>query len=107
TRFEDQDAVGVADGRQAVGDDERGAALHDLRERGLYFRFGRGVERARRLVENQNRRILQESARDRQALALASREQSAAFADRRGEAFLASVDEVERLRAGASVAHLR
>ena len=78
---EHQDAVGVADRGEAVGDHEGGAALHDLVERRLQLALGRGVERARRLVEDQDRRVLEERAGDRQALALAAGERAAALAD--------------------------
>src|SRR4051795_11870860 len=53
-----QNARGVANRRQPMGDDERGSPLHDLVESGIDFRFGNGVERAGRLIENQDWRIL-------------------------------------------------
>src|ERR1044072_1646556 len=40
-------------------DHERGAALHHLVEGGLHLALGGGVERARRLVEDQDRRGFQ------------------------------------------------
>ena len=55
------DAVGVADGGQAVGDHERGAALHQVRERLLHEPLGFGVERRGGLVEDQDRRVLEEA----------------------------------------------
>ena len=45
--------------------------------------LGLGVERRGRLVEDQDRRVLQHRARDRDALALAGRELRAALAERR------------------------
>ncbi len=48
---EHQDAVGVDHGRQPMGDDERGAALHDFVERALHQSLAFGIERAGRLVE--------------------------------------------------------
>ena len=57
--IEDENAIGVADGREPVGDHEGGAALHDLVERQLKLLLGRCVERAGRLVEDQDRRVLQ------------------------------------------------
>src|SRR3954465_12492452 len=71
---EDEDAVGVADRREPVRDDEGGAPLHDLLERELELALGRGVERARRLVEDQHRRVLEQRPGDREALALAAGE---------------------------------
>src|SRR2546423_12580942 len=67
--LEHQDAGGVANGREAMGDHEGGASLHDLVERGLELRFRLGVERARSLVEDQDGRILEQRARNRQPLA--------------------------------------
>src|SRR5262249_16300870 len=71
--FEYQDAGGVADGSEPVRDHECGTALHDLVKRRLHLGFGQRVERAGGLVEDQDRRILQKRARDREALALAAR----------------------------------
>src|ERR1700738_1241540 len=69
---EHQDARGIANGREPVRDHEGGASLHHLVERGVNLGFGDGVERAGRLVEDQDRRILQQRARDRQPLPLAA-----------------------------------
>ena len=52
-------------------------------QRLLHPRLGRRVERAGRLVEDQDRRILQQRAGDRQALALAAGKRGAALADQR------------------------
>jgi hypothetical protein len=64
-----------------VRDGDHGLALHQrvkvLLDRRLDFR----IERRGRLVEHQDRRVLQEDPRDRDALALAARELHAAFAD--------------------------
>ncbi len=54
--FDHQDLIGAADGREPVGDDERRAALHQVREALLDQRFGFGVEAGRRLVENEDAR---------------------------------------------------
>jgi hypothetical protein len=74
--------------------------------------FGLGVERRGRLVENQDRRVLEQRAGNRQALALAAREQHAVLADLGVEALRQAVDELARVggfggfsivaRAGAS-----
>ena len=79
--LEDDDAVGALHGREAVRDDDRRAAAHRRFERGLDHPLAFGVERARRLVEQQQRRVLQHRARDRDALALAAREANAALAE--------------------------
>src|SRR4051812_14424613 len=103
---EAEDAVGVADGREPVRDDEGGAPLHDLLERELELALGRGVERARRLVEDQHRRVLEQRAGDREALALAAGERAPALADRGIEAVGLAVDEFERLGALERLDHL-
>src|SRR6185369_12017189 len=71
---DDDDAVGALDRREAVRDDEAGAPLHQPVERLLDQALGLGVERRRRLVEDQDRRVLVDRPGDRQALALAARE---------------------------------
>ena len=56
---------------------------HQRDERGLDQRLVVRVERAGRFVEDQDARILEQHARDRQPLALAARELVAALADDR------------------------
>ena len=103
---EDQDAVGVADRGEPVGDHEGRAPAHDLVEGGLQLAFGRRVEGRRRLVENQDRRVLEERAGDGQALALAARERAAALADDGVEAVRLAGDELDRLGAFERLDHL-
>ena len=52
-------------------------ALQGLLDAGLVF----GIDAGKRLVEDQDRRIFQERARDRQPLTLAAREAYSALAD--------------------------
>ena len=80
---EHQDAVAGQHGREPVRDHQRGAALHQPLERRLHQRLALGVERRGRLVEQQERRVAQDRARDRDALALAAGQRHAALADRR------------------------
>ena len=61
-------------------------------------RFALAVETRRRLVENENARIGEDRARDRDALALAAGELDAAFADDRVVALLEPVDELVAVR---------
>ena len=63
-------------------DDDGRAPLHQRRQRLLDQPLGLGVERTGRLVEQQDRRVLQDGARNRDALALAAGELVAALADR-------------------------
>src|SRR5690606_1976664 len=91
---EDEDAVGAADGREAVGDDERGAPLRQPVERLLHGPLALGVERARRLVEEEDGGVLQDGPRDGDPLALPARELHAPLADRRRVALGERRDEV-------------
>lgn len=92
-----QDAVGMADGRQAMGDDQRGSPVRQAQQRLLHRPFALIVERAGRLVEDQNLRILEEGAGDGDALALAARKLDAALADIGIIALGQSDDEVVRI----------
>ena len=76
----DDDPVRVAHRREAVRDDEGGAAAHQARMAPLDEALGFRIERARRLVEEQDRRVLEEGAGERDALALAAGEPAAAGA---------------------------
>src|SRR5882757_196137 len=78
---EDDDLVGIDDGRQAMGDHYRGAAAAHLFERALDFLLGAGVERAGRLVEQQDLRVLEDGTGDRHPLLRAAGQLQAALAD--------------------------
>ena len=69
-----EDGVGVADGGQPVRDHEARAVLHQLRHGLLDQHLGTRVDRAGRLVEDEDLRIGQERAGDRQQLLLALRD---------------------------------
>ena len=63
-----EDAVGLAHGGQAVGDDEHGSALADAREVFLDDALGFVIEGAGGLVEDQDARVGNERAGDGDAL---------------------------------------
>ena len=88
------DAVGPLYRRQAVGDDDGGATDHRGFERALHQALGFGVERAGGFVQQQQRRILEQGARDRDALALAARQAHPALAQERGIALRQALDEI-------------
>ena len=69
------------DGRQAVGDGDDRAPLHEAVELLLDRRLDLRIERAGRLVEHQDRRVLEDQPGDGDALALAAGELDAALAD--------------------------
>ena len=75
------DDVGVADGGEAMGDDEGGAVGHEPGEGASDRHLVDGIEMACGLVENEDRRILEESAGDGDALALASGKPGAALSE--------------------------
>lgn len=91
---EHQDLVDVGDGVQAVGDDDHGALAGELRDRGLDLRLVLGVGEGGGLVQDQDRRVLEDGTGDRDALALAAGQAVAALPDQRVVAVRQSADEV-------------
>ena len=79
--LEDQDQVRIPNGRQAVGNDEGGAALFQVFESHLHLGFGGGVQSAGGLVQDQNGRVFEQHPGDRQALALTAAQIGAALTD--------------------------
>ena len=77
------DHVGVLDGRKPVRDHEHRAPARQAGERRLHRALALVVQRARRLVEDDDRRVLEEHARDGDALFLPARQARAVLADRR------------------------
>src|SRR3954463_805827 len=80
---EDDDLVRVVHGREPVGGRDRRAPGGETVERLLHLPLRLRVERARRLVEDEDRRISQDRGRDRDPLFLATGEAVAALADDR------------------------
>src|SRR5207253_4991694 len=78
---EDEDRVGGEDGREAMRDHDRGAPGEKRPERGLDQLLGERVEVRGCLVEDQDRRALEDDAGNRQPLLLAAGEAVAALAD--------------------------
>src|SRR6185312_16986004 len=78
--FDHEDLLSGADGGEAMGDDERGAAAEQMGQALLNQRFGFGIEAAGGLVQNQDGRVGEQRARDREALALSAGEFDAALA---------------------------
>ena len=68
---DDEHLVSVADGAEAVGDDEAGAALHQAQQGFLDARFGAGIDAAGGFVKDQDAGVGQDGAGNRQHLALA------------------------------------
>ena len=81
-----QAAVGADHAGQAVRQDHA-AAFHQPVQRLLDQRLVLGVDRGQRLVQDQDGRVAQQRAGDRQALALSAGQLQPAFADAGGVAF--------------------
>ena len=95
---EHDDLVGERDRREAVGDDDRRPAAHRLAQAVADLRLGRRVDRGRRVVEDQDARVDDQRAGDRDPLALAAGERDPALADHRVVAVRQRLDELVRLR---------
>src|SRR5215216_3195563 len=67
---EDADEVRVADGRDAVRDDERGALAHHAAQAAQNLLLRVGVHGRERVVENEDARLTHDRARNRRALLL-------------------------------------
>ena len=68
------DAVGIPNGCQAMGNDDAGAALQQNPQRALDFQFGETVDIRRRLIQNQNFGIGDKGPRETQQLTLPDRQ---------------------------------
>src|SRR5262249_12503463 len=62
--LEDENLVGALDGRQAMGDDERGPSLAQRPEAVLNHRLAFAVEARRRLVQDEDARVGENRTRD-------------------------------------------
>src|SRR5499426_1864144 len=91
--LERDDAIRRPHGRKPVRDDENRPPLRDLFHVLLNDTLALIVEGARRLVEDQNARVGNERAGNRDALALAARAGRAALADDRVVAFAQAEEE--------------
>src|SRR3954470_9388370 len=91
---DDEDQVGVADRAQAMGDDDAGAPGEQRAERALDDALGARVDVGGRLVEDEDARIGEHRARERDQLPLPLAERAAAFAEQRLVAARQRGDEV-------------
>ena len=73
----------MRDGVQPVRDHDRGAPLAETLDRALHLPLGFGIERSGGFVEQDDRRVLEQRAGDRDALTLAAGDLQAVLADRR------------------------
>ena len=102
----DDDVIGVADGREAVGNDYAGASLHELVEGLLDGEFALGVEGAGGFVEYEDGRVFEYGACYAKALALPATEGDAAVADVGVVALRQLGDELVGMGDGGGVANV-
>ena len=69
--FQHENLIRAQHGRKPMRDDEARPVRHQMLERFLDQPLGRGVHARRRFIENEDRRILEQRARDRQPLLFA------------------------------------
>src|SRR6266568_772425 len=93
-----ENAIGVHDRLQTMGDHQRGAALAQAAHGILDLALGFAVERCGRLVEQDDGRVLDQGARDRDPLALAAGRLQAMLADRSVVASRKAHDEIVGVR---------
>src|SRR6266852_8197215 len=91
---EDEDAISMLNGAEAVRDDERGAAAEEAVEGVADLRFGLGVDAGGGFIQDEKARIVRESAGEINELALTDGERGAAFVDAGADAFRERFDEI-------------
>src|SRR6185295_19400989 len=89
--------VALLDGGEAMRDDDDGLVAVQGGDGLHHAALGRGVERARRLVEHQHGGVVVQGARDADSLALPARKSDAALAYECIQAFWQAVDELIQL----------
>ena len=87
------DPLELLDGGETMRDHDGRSAGHEILQPDLHKPLILGVERTGRFVEQEKRRVTQDGARDRNALALAARQCHAALADQRVVALRQALDE--------------
>ena len=74
-------AIGIGNRREAVRNDKCGAVFTQAVERAFDLRFCFAIERARRFIQNEDRRILENGPGNRKPLAFAARQRRAALSN--------------------------
>src|SRR3989441_10790241 len=103
----DDDLVRAHDRREAMGDDDGRRTLDHAVDRPLHEALRLAVERARGLVQDQDRGVRDDRAGDRHALALAARKANPPIADHRVVSAGQRHDEVVRVRDLRGVENVR
>ena len=81
TMFHHHDQIGIGNGGQAVRNGDHRPPLPHFTQRILNVALGLGVQRARRLVQNQDAGVLQQGPRDADPLLFSARQFQPAFTD--------------------------
>ena len=105
TLLEHQDLVCAPYGGQTVSDDERRSSFSQRTKAVLNQSLALAVETRSRFIENENRRIREDRARDTEPLALPARELDATFTDDRVVLLLERIDEGIDMRDAAHLDH--
>ncbi len=93
--IQNEDAVGPADGGEAMGHDEAGTVAHEPFQRALQACLGDGVDAGGGFVENEDGRIGQHGAGEADDLPLPEGEPGTTLAHHRVEALRHRLDEIE------------
>src|SRR5207244_5135313 len=101
----DEDLLGAADGGEAVRNNKRGAAAHQVAQAFLNQRLGFRVQARSGFVQDEDARIGENGARDGNALLLAAGKPYAALTDHRVVFFLKGFGELIDARDAASGEH--
>ena len=97
TLIKHDDAVGLQHGGETMGDDDSGAVGHQAIQCQLHQALGFRIERARRLVQQQQRGIPQDGPGDGDALALAAGQAHATLAEIGIEPLWQAIQEFGRM----------
>ncbi len=101
-----QDLVHVLQSHQAVGDEQGGPVLHQPEQGIQHFLLRQRVEICRGLIQDEDRRLLQQSPGDRQPLAFTAAQARSLLADEGLVALGQAGDEVVDVRRPGSGFHL-
>ena len=92
--FNHHNFISLLNGRQTVGDNQRGAVFLQLIQRCLNGSLGLGIQRRGGFIKDQDRAVTQQRTGDSNTLALATGQHHAIFADDRIQTIVHLVDEV-------------
>ena len=106
TALEEHDPLGQVDRRQPVGDDERRPTLHQHAEGGVDLLLDLHVDGAGGVVEDEDGGVVEQRARDRDALPLTARQRVAALPHLAVEPLGERVDELLGARGAGRGPHV-